>query len=98
MKGFIIGKEEREYTPNGAQEKKTARTLHVAWDGRKDDEVKGHRVESVYCPFDLNGIEPGMYCEFEYEIRQTRNGAMARLVDVIPLGEAEILLVPPEVK
>lgn len=98
MKGFIIGKEVREYTPQGAQEKKIARTLHVVWDGRRDTELEGRRVESVYCPFDVDDIAPGMYCEFEYEIRQTRNGAMARLVDVTPLGEAEILLVPPTVK
>lgn len=55
-------------------------------------------MESVYCGFPIDDIEIGMYCEFEYDIRQTKSGAMARLVDVQPIGLAEILLAPPEGK
>lgn len=97
MKGFIIGKEVREYQSKDTQEKKVSRTLHVVWNGRPEDGLEGKRVESVYCGFPIDDIAVGMYCEFEYDIRQTRSGSMARLMDVIPIGEAEVLLAPPEV-
>lgn len=98
MKGFIIGKEQREYKAKDSEEKKVSRTLHVVWNGRPEDDLKGKRVESVYCGFPIDDIEPGMYCEFEYDIRQTKSGSIARLVDVQPIGMAEILLLPPEGK
>lgn len=98
MKGFIIGKEVREYKAKDSQETKIARTLHVVWNGRPEDGLEGKRVESVYCGFPIDDIEIGMYCEFEYDIRQTKSGAMARLVDVQPIGLAEIMLAPPEGK
>ena len=98
MKGFIIGKQTREYTAKDTQEPKIARTLFVVWNTRPEDGLEGKRVEAVYCGFPIDDVEIGMYCEFEYDIRQTKSGAMARLVDVQPIGIAEILLLPPEGK
>ncbi len=96
MKGFILGKEINKYTPKGATEEKIYRTLYVVWDSRATDELEGKRVEGVYCPFDISDIPVGSYCEFEYEIRGSRNGNTARLVDVSVISMADILIVPEE--
>ena len=86
MKGIVIGKKINEYTKNS--EKKIARTLYVIKDEPKNpiDGMEGRACEELFVPFDIPaGVGVGVYCDFEYEIQQTRNGAMARLVDIIPL-------------
>jgi len=86
MKGIILGKRISDYVKNG--EKKVARELYVLKDAPKhpSDGLEGQPCEVVFVPFDIpTGVGVNVYCEFEYEIQQTRNGAMARLVDIIPL-------------
>ena len=86
MKALITGIRVNEYTKNG--EKRVAREVYVLKDKPKNpvDGLKGRPTEVIYVPFEIpEGVDEGIYCEFEYEIQQTRNGAMARLVDIIPI-------------
>ena len=86
MRGLVIGKRINEYTKNG--EKKVARTLYVIKDEPKNpvDGMEGRPCEELFVPFEIPaGVGVGVYCDFEYEIQQTRNGAMARLVDILPI-------------
>lgn len=86
MKALIVGKRINNYKKNG--EDKVARELYVLKDAPKHpvDGLEGQPTEVIFVPFEIpEGVKVGMYCDFEYEIQQTRNGAMARLVDIIPL-------------
>ena len=93
MKGTIVGKEISKYKKDG--EDKVSRNLYVVWDAPKHatDGMEGQKCEAVFVPFDLpDGVNVGINCEFEYEIQQTRKGAIARLVDIIPIKEMQVLI------
>ena len=86
MKGIVLGIKVQSYTKNG--ENKVAREVYVLKDAPKNpvDGMDGRSCEVIFVPFEIPaGVKKDMYCEFEYEIQQTRNGAMARLVDIIPI-------------
>lgn len=93
MNGTIIGKEIKSYVDKSTNQPKVARTLYVAWDAPKhpDPNFTGRKCEGVYVSFELpNGVDVGMRCNFEYEIQQTRSGAIARLVDITPLNRVSV--------
>ena len=98
MIGVIFGKEVKNYEKDG--QKKTARTLYVLWEHkRQPDNLEGSKVESVFVNFDLPaGVEVGTQCEFEYELQPTKNGTMARLVDITPLQKMRVTIVPDVTK
>jgi len=98
MKGIIFGKEIKNYKKG--DEDKTARTLHVMWEQKREvDGLVGNKVEAVYIPFDIPaGVEVGVQCDFEYEIQPTKNGSMARLVDITPIQKMRLNIVPDVVK
>lgn len=90
MKAIILGKEIKKYKKDG--EDKIARTLHVMWEQKREvDGLTGNKVEPVFVNFDIpSGVDVGVQCEFEYELQNTKNGTMARLVDIIPLCKMRI--------
>ena len=94
MKGIIFGKEIKKYTKN--DEEKTARTLYVMWEQKREvDGLVGNKVEAVYIPFEIPaGVNIGVQCEFEYEIQPTKNGSMARLVDIVPIQKMRLSIEP----
>ena len=94
MKGIIFGKEVKKYMKG--DEEKTARTLHVMWVQRRAiDGLVGNKVEAVYVPFEIPaGVEVGVQCEFEHELQPTKNGTIARLVDIVPLQKMSINIAP----
>ena len=94
MKGLILGKEVKKYKKDG--EDKTARTLHVMWEQKREvDGLVGNKVEAVYVPFEIPaGVDIGAQCDFEYEIQPTKNGSMARLVDITPIQKMRISIAP----
>ena len=97
MKGTILGKEIKKYVDKSTGEVKTARTLYVAWDAPKHapDGFEGRKCEAVYVPFELpEGVELHARCDFEYEVQQTRNGAMARLVDIEAIEKMAVYIKP----
>jgi len=98
MIGIILGKEVKKYEKNGEQ--KVARNLHVMWEQKREvDGLVGNKVEAVYIPFDIPaGVEVGVQCDFEYEIQPTKNGSMARLVDITPIQKMRLNIVPDVVK
>ena len=99
MKGTIFGKEIKKYVDKSTGDVKTARTLYVAWDAPKHapDGFEGQKCEAVYVPFELpEGVELHAKCDFEYEVQQTRNGAMARLVDITPIEPMIVEIYPLE--
>ena len=97
MKGTIVGKEIKTYVDKSTGEVKTARTLYVLWDAPKNppDGFEGQKCEGVYVPFDLpDGVDLHIRCDFEYEVQQTRNGAMARLVDIEGIEKMAVSIKP----
>ena len=94
MTGIILGKEIKKYEKNGEQ--KTARNLHVVWEQKRAvDGLEGNKVESVFVNFDIPaGVDVGVKCEFEYEIQPTKNGSIARLVDILPITKMCVNIVP----
>jgi hypothetical protein len=40
------------------------------------------------------GVNIGVQCEFEYEIQPTKNGSMARLVDIVPIQKMRLSIEP----
>lgn len=97
MKGTILGKEIKKYVDKSTGEVKTARTLYVAWDAPKHapDGFEGQKCEAVYVPFEFpEGVELHARCDFEYEVQQTRNGAMARLVDIEGIEKMAVYIKP----
>ena len=97
MKGTIVGKEIKTYVDKSTGEVKTARTLYVLWDAPKNapDGFEGQKCEGVYVPFALpDGADLHARCDFEYEVQQTRNGAMARLVDIADIEKMAVSIKP----
>ena len=99
MKGFVVGKELKTYIPKEEKNKenpqsKTSRTLHVVWDKprRPVEGMDGFKAEALWVPFEIGDINVGDYCEFEFEPR----GQYVSLVDIVVIGKADVLLVPPE--
>lgn len=95
MIGIVLGKEIKTYTSKNDQQK-TARTLYVLWDQkRKPDGLDGNKCEAVFVPFEIpEGVNVGTKCEFEYDIQPTKNGSMARLVDIMPIQKLRIDIAP----
>ena len=97
MKGTILGREIKKYVDKSTGEVKTARTLYVLWDAPKHpvDGFDGQKCESVYVPFELPaGAELHARCDFEYEVQQTRSGAIARLVDIEHIEKMAVSIRP----
>ena len=97
MKGTILGRETRRYPDKNTGEIKTARTLYVAWDTPKHpvDGFEGQKCEAVHVPFEYpEGVVLHARCDFEYEVQQTRSGAIARLVDIIVIEKMAVTIKP----
>ena len=94
MIGIILGKEVKKYIKDGEQ--KVARNLHVMWEQKRAvDGLVGNKVEAVFVNFEIPaGVEVGVKCDFEYEIQPTKNGSMARLVDITPITKMRVNIVP----
>ena len=97
MKGTILGLEVNSYTKDGVL--KVGRTAYVVWDKPKNppDGLKGRKCEALFAPFDFpKDVDVDMHCDFEYEVQQTRKGAMARLIDITPIEPMIVEITPLE--
>ncbi len=78
----LVGKEVREYEKDG--ERKRFVGLHLCHLEGTAEGVEGCKVEAVSCPRDVDErlLEVGVTYELVYTMFDTRNGKMARLVDL----------------
>ena len=94
MKAIVIGKEIKKYTKDGQE--KTSRTLYVISQPKNQpDGLEGLKSEAIFVPFDIPaGVDPGVQCDFEYEVFQTKSGSAARLLDITPIQKMRFIIEP----
>ncbi len=91
-KGLIVGKEERTYPDKQTGEIKTSRTLHILCDApkRPEDGFTGQKVITESVRFPIDDIKVGDYVYLDYDIRSTRSGTFASLVEITPVGKVDM--------
>lgn len=83
----LVGKEVRSYEKDGEQKHFVG--LHLVHLEGTVSDVEGCKVESVSCPRDVDHrlLEVGTTYELVYSFYDTRQGKMARLVDLKVVDE-----------
>lgn len=82
----LVGIEVREYTGQDGKQRRY-QGLHLVHVEHTVRDVEGCKVEVVSCPrgVELRTLDLGKAYQMEYEMYDTKNGKMARLVDLLPV-------------
>lgn len=96
MKATVVGIEKITKVNKESGEAVFNYNLHVLRDEKKGVEgMIGRRVETVWVPFEMSSdVKIGSYCDFDFDIVQTKSGSFTRLDCIDVLGDRRIEVTP----
>ncbi len=92
MKATIVGIEAIEKIDKETGASNFNYNLHVMRDIKKGAKgISGYKVETIWVPFDIEpDVVIGSYCDFDFDIVQTKSGSFTRLDSIEVLGNRRI--------